>query len=82
MDNTPKCAHCGQNQAWHTSEHTHHKFSEDGSTLEPLITNKEQLSEARRPIPYQVALGRLLGVLTKKGILTEQELARIMYGDD
>ena len=67
------CQVCDLPKSAHVPPTVNHQFSEDGQ-LRPLASDKPTATPARS----QVVVGRLIGILLKKEILTADEVARLI----
>ena len=66
------CLVCDRPKSAHTPPDVNHQFSEDGQ-LRPLVADKPAA-----PARPSVVIGRLIGILLNKGLLTTDEVARLI----
>jgi hypothetical protein len=73
-ENEPTCGICQRPKSDHSD--TFHEFSASGD----LVAKKPNKSNT--PSKQSVIVGRLIGILSAKGILTPEEVGRLISEDD
>lgn len=75
IEENDNCRICELPKHYHIPDNVNHEFSTDGQ-LRPL-----KKTEAPTPGRANVVLGRLIGMLSNKGILTPDEVASLVTGE-